>query len=178
MFGKIISKSLLILLALSALAAIMPQFAFAGSTPVQIKFEIQTGSDALHGNSTATVRLMNTMATGTATSGPLQEIVLKSQKQPAWEVKSTHTVTAVLRKHFKPSDLTNIVITLQSHNGAMQKDNDWSIQSVKVTLIDVNGKLHEIGSQAGKPLARLTGSNPTFSMKVVPPPGNNDAWDQ
>jgi microsomal dipeptidase-like Zn-dependent dipeptidase len=184
--GKMGSSTLLVVLSLLALFPLSIQRAFAqaqrpsppaqrGSAPAQrgaapaqntsagptynqIKFVIQTGDDDLRGNSTATATLQ------AANGSSLQVIQLKAQNQPAWNNNSSHTVTVALNPPRPASAIAHIVIALQSHNSFGQTDDNWNVQSVTVTLTGNGVAPKELMSFSGAPLARLTGSKPSFSI--------------
>lgn len=59
--------------------------------------------------------------------------------------------------------LRSIPSPLTSHNGFLETDDNWNIQSVLVTL-NGSGGSSTLLSKSGDPLARLTGSSPSVTL--------------
>jgi len=139
----------------------------AAQTFNQIEFVIGTADDDLRGNSSAT-------ATIEAPNGTkLQEVTLKNQNQGGWGNNSSHTVNAVLNPARSLAEIGRIVITLQSHNGFAQSDDNWNVQSISVLLSGNGAQRTEWANRSGTPLARLTGHDPSYTLTplTVGPPG-------
>ena len=133
-----------------------------GPTFNQIEFVISTGGDDLRGDSSATATLQ------AANGATLQVITLKTQNQPGWNNNTSHTVTAALNPPRPAAAIGHIVITLTSHNGFGESDDNWNVQSVVINLSNNGAGQIQLLSDAGNPLKRLTGSDP--SLTVTPPP--------
>ncbi len=169
--GKMGSSTLLIVVSLLALFSLSVQLGFAqapGPAFNQIQFVVTTGDDDLRGDSSATATLQE------SNGSTLQVITLKAQNQAGWGNNTTHTVAAALNPPRPLSAIGHIVITLQSHNGAFESDDNWNVQSVVVTLSNNGGGSTELVSSSGDPLKRLTGSDPSLSLTPPPkaPPGS------
>jgi hypothetical protein len=139
-------------------------FYVGGPTPVpnlaetfdEIIFDIVTGGDDLRGDSTA-------VATVALPSGA-QTFTLKAQNESGWGNNSDHVKSFHISGNAHPlSDFSNIVITLTSHNGFLETDDNWNIQSLAVTL-NGSGSPVTYLSKSGNPLARLTGSSPSVTL--------------
>ena len=128
----------------------------------QVQFVIGTGSDDLRGDSSATATLKGTNGT------VLQVIDLKPQSKSDWGNNSSHTVDAPLTTPLKPSDIVQIVITLTSHNGFGETDDNWNVNSVNVSLSNNGSGAQQVMSFSGNPLKRLTGSDPSLTLPPVP----------
>lgn len=133
----------------------------AAQTFSQIQFTIVTGGDDLRGDSSATATLQ------AANGAPLQVITLKTQNDGGWGNFSTHVVNANLNPARTAASIARIAITLTSHNGFGESDDNWNVQSVVVTLSNGGGGAIQLMSSSGDPLARLTGSAPT--VMLTPP---------
>ncbi|MGA8222941.1 MAG: PQQ-binding-like beta-propeller repeat protein, partial [Candidatus Acidiferrales bacterium] len=133
----------------------------------QIQFVIGTGGDDLRGDSSAMAKLL------AANGSTLQEITLKGQNQPGWNNNTSHTVTATLSPALAASKIAHIVITLTSHNGFLETDDNWNVETVVVTLSNGGSGPLEIINVAGDPFVRLTGSQPSVTLTPLPtgPPG-------
>jgi len=133
----------------------------------QMEFVIGTGGDDLRGDSSATATLL------APNGSTLQVITLKSQSQPGWNNNTSHTVTAALSPALAASNIAHIVITLTSHNGFAETDDNWNVQSVVITLSNSGAGPMEIINVAGDPFVRLTGSQPSVTLTPLPvgPPG-------
>jgi hypothetical protein len=135
-----------------------------GQTPVaveqakfdQITFDIGTGGDDLRGDSSATVRV--------GLSGGPQTFTLKAQSDPGWGNNSDHVKTFTITKSQTLSEFGPMTITLTSHNSIFETDDNWNIQYVIVTVSGPSGSA-VIFSQAGNPLSRLTGSQPSVTLQ-------------
>lgn len=122
----------------------------------EITFNIVTGGDDLRGDSSATVTV--------DLPGGNQTFTLKAQSDPGWGNNSDHVKSFTLSGAARPlSDFGNITITLTSHNGFLETDDNWNIQSVLVTLSGSSGGA-TLMSKSGNPLARLTGSSPSVTL--------------
>jgi microsomal dipeptidase-like Zn-dependent dipeptidase len=124
----------------------------------EIDFVIGTGDDDLRGDSSAT-------ATLEAPDGStLRVLALKTQDQPNWNNKTTHTVTLPLNPSLSSSAIGRLVVTLTSHNSATETDDNWNIESLSATLSNNGAGQTVLVSGSGDPLARLTGSQPSLTL--------------
>jgi Neprosin len=122
----------------------------------EIIFNIETGGDDLRGDSSATVTV--------DLPGGNQTFTLKAESDPGWGNNTDHVKSFTLSGAPQPlSSFGNITITLTSHNGFLETDDNWNIQSVLVTLSGSSGGA-TLMSKSGNPLARLTGSNPSVTL--------------
>jgi hypothetical protein len=129
----------------------------------QIRFVIGTGSDDLRGDSSATALLV------TSTGLPVGNITLKSQSDSGWSNNSTHTVTAPLNPALTQAEIAHVVITLTSHNGFGETNDNWNVQDVSISLLNNGADAHLLMSFSGAPLARLTGEQPSLFLPPPPP---------
>ncbi len=120
-----------------------------------IEFDITTGGDDLRGDSSATVSLLapngSTMSTFT----------LKAENAGSWDNNSVHNLVFPLSSPQPASAFGSFVITLTSHNGTFETDDNWNIQDLGVRLVNTNGSEQCMVSLSGNPLTRLTGSAPS-----------------
>jgi len=163
------------MLALSALFFLQAQRALAEPTYNQIRFVIETGDDDLRGNSTADAHLF------AANDVKIQDIQLKNGKQGDWNNNTTHTVIETLEHPVTATAIGKVNISMESHNGFAQTDDNWNVQAVTITLLGPGGAEKELMYFVGDPLARLTHSNPSLTIPEEPigPPGtfNTIAFD-
>jgi hypothetical protein len=122
----------------------------------EITFNIETGGDDLRGDSSATATV--------ALPGGTQTFTLKAQSDSGWGNNTDHVKSFTLSGPPQPfTGFGDITITLTSHNGFLQTDDNWNIQSVLVTL-NGSGGSSTLMSKSGDPLARLTGSSPSVTL--------------
>ena len=134
------------------------------STPFNtIQFKIQTGGDDLRGNSSATAQLFS------VNGQPLQTITLKDQKAGGWPNNSWHTVQVPLSPPLAPNEIGAIKITLTSHNGFAQTDDNWNVNEVDVALVTGTTSF-PLTSKKGNPFVRLTGSQGSVTINTPPQP--------
>jgi hypothetical protein len=118
-----------------------------------ITFIIQTGGDDLRGDSSANAALDGP---GSAT---FQTVTLKTQSQNGWPNNSTNTVSTALTPATALAAFSSVVMTLTSHNGTFESDDNWNVQAVNVTLSNsTNGQSACLANVNGNPFVRLTGS--------------------
>jgi hypothetical protein len=130
--------------------------AVATETFNQITFNIGTGGDDLRGDSSATASV--------ALPGGTQTFTLKAQSDPGWGNNSDHVKTFTIAGAPQPlSAFGAITITLTSHDGFLETDDNWNIQSVDISVNGASGSATLL-NEAGNPLARLTGSNPSVTL--------------
>jgi hypothetical protein len=123
----------------------------------QITFDIGTGGDDLRGDSSATV--------SASLPGGAQTFTLKAQSDPGWGNNSDHVKTFTIAGAAQPlSAFGPMTVTLTSHNSIFETDDNWNIQYVIVTVSGSSGSA-VIFSQAGNPLSRLTGSQPSVTLQ-------------
>ena len=122
----------------------------------QISFNLTTGGDDLRGDSSATASIV--LPSGT------QTFTLKAQNGGDWENNSDHVVNvAIAGPALQVNQFGAITITLTSHNGTFESDDNWNLQNANITVIGSSGSACII-NQAGNPLARLTGSGPSVTL--------------
>jgi hypothetical protein len=123
----------------------------------QITFDIGTGGDDLRGDSSATVSV--------DLPGGAQTFTLKAQSDPGWGNNSDNVRSFTIAGGARPlSAFGPMKITLTSHNSIFETDDNWNIQYVVVTVSGSSGSA-VIFSQAGNPLSRLTGSQPSVTLQ-------------
>jgi hypothetical protein len=122
----------------------------------QVSFDIVTGGDDLRGDSSATATI--------CFPGGSQTFTLKSQSDGGWDNNSDHVKTFSITGPALPlSFFGSITITLTSHNSWPETDDNWDIQSVRVTVTGPDGSGSAL-DQKGNPLSRLTGSSPSVAL--------------
>jgi hypothetical protein len=124
-----------------------------------IRFVILTGGDDLRGDSSATAELFS------VNGQPLQTLTLKAENAGGWSNNSTHTVNAKLSQPLSGDQIGRVAITLTSHNGIFESDDNWNINRVSVQLYDGNNT-YQLATVSGNPYVRLTGSQPTKSVPI------------
>jgi hypothetical protein len=123
----------------------------------QITFNIGTGGDDLRGDSSATASVV--------LPGGTQTFTLKAESDPGWSNNSSHSKTFTIAGAAQPlSAFGDIKITLTSHNGFLETDDNWNIQSASITANGPNGSAC-LYNRSGNPLARLTGSVPSVTLQ-------------
>jgi hypothetical protein len=115
-----------------------------------VTFNIVTGGDDLRGDSEGTTQI-------SFIGSPPQTFTLKAQSDPSWGNNSTHTRTFALASPQPLSSIFSVTITKIEHNGFIETDDNWNIQTVNVTLSGPGGQAC-LFSGAGDPFVRLTGS--------------------
>jgi hypothetical protein len=137
---------------------------FSGPT---VETTFVTGSDDLRDNSSVAGLLQ-------ALDGSSFGIFIKAQGQPTWNNNTTHV-------HVSANNLTSPVqqelLTLTSHNGFLQGNDRWNIQSIDLKLRNPNGSIICEEAQGGNPLASITDGSPsTFpTPNCLPPPPPQEA---
>lgn len=124
----------------------------------QIEFVIGTGGDDLRGDSSATATLEG------ADGATLRTFTLKTQTQPGWDNKSSHTVTLPLNPPISSATIGRLLITLTSHNSATETDDNWNIETLRVTLSNNGANRTVLAAGWGDPFDRLTGSRPSLIL--------------
>jgi len=125
-----------------------------------LEFVITTGGDDLRGDSSATAALF-------ADDGSkLQTMILKSQNEPGWGNNSVHVVDAPLSTAY--TQIGSIVITLTSHNGIFETNDNWNIQRVVVSTRNIGPQPKRLLTASGAPFVRLTGDEPSVTLPLVP----------
>ena len=95
-------------------------------------FTIGTGGDDLRDSSATASIIIN---------GQTREFTLKAQNAAAWSNDSSHQALFLVGMPQPASQFGDVTVSLESHNGAFQSDDNWNIQSV-----------------AAKPIARVCGN--------------------
>ena len=121
----------------------------------QITFNVGTGGDDLRGDSSA----MTTIAV----PGGTRTFTLKRQGESSWDNNSAHTKTFTITPAITLAQFGNISITSQSHNSFTETDDNWNIQSLRITVSGASGSACLL-NQSGNPLSRLTGSSGTATF--------------
>jgi len=121
----------------------------------EITFNVGTGGDDLRGDSSAT-------ATIVLPSGE-KNFTLKAQGESAWDNNSAHTKTFTISPPATLAEFGNISISLQSHNSFTESDDNWNVESVRITVSGANGSACLL-NESGNPLSRLTGSAGMFTL--------------
>jgi hypothetical protein len=124
-----------------------------------IRFVVHTGGDDLRGDSSATAELFS--VNGQA----LQTVTLKTQKAGGWSNNSTHTVAAKLTQSLSADEIGRIAVTLTSHNGFLETDDNWNINEITIQLYN-GSATNQLADVKGNPYVRLTGSQPTKSIPI------------
>lgn len=136
-----------------------------GYTPIQprfnqLRFDIVTGGDDLRGDSSATASI-------SLPEGP-QIFTLKAQSDAGWGNNSDHNKTFTIAGLPLPISLFGaITITLTSHNGPTETDDNWDIRSIDARASGPGGSescVLKQRKQGKDPLARLTGSKPSVTL--------------
>ncbi len=140
------------------LILVMPAVAQA-ATFNQVTFKVTTGSDDLRGDSSATAVLH-------FSGGGSQTFVLKSQSESGWANNSVHSKAFGLKSAKQLDAFKKIAITLTSHNGAFETDDNWNVQKLNITVSNSGASRTCLLQRAGNPLVRLTGSSPSASYKA------------
>jgi hypothetical protein len=122
-----------------------------------VKFTILTDGDDLRGNSSATAALQS------PSSATFSNITLKAQSDSGWGNNESHIAAGLLGAP-SAGQLARVAVTLTSHNGFLENNDTWKIQSVKIEALDSSG--NNLCSQllTGNPLAQLDSNQPTASF--------------
>lgn len=122
-----------------------------------LTFNITTGSDDLRGDSSATASVM--------INGANQTFTLKKQTDPGWGNNSDNVRTFTINGPAQPATAFGpISITLTSHDGTFETNDNWNIQAVTVTATGPNNASTLLRTDSGNPFKRLTGSVPTATL--------------
>lgn len=97
-----------------------------------IRFIVQTGSDDIRSDSSATAELFS------VNGQPLQTLSLKAHNAGGWGNNSTHTVEAALSEPLSADEIGRVAVTLTSHNGTFETDDNWNINQVAIQLFSGN----------------------------------------
>jgi|GEM_PF-360911 hypothetical protein len=129
-----------------------------------IVFTIGTGGDDLRGDSAATATLF-----APDSSFPMQVITLKTHSQPGWGGGTTNTVTSSLSAPASAASIQSIVITLLQGGSWPETDDNWDVESVRITLENSTGIPAPVTiiDDTGNPLFRLTGSAGSAGLTVL-----------
>ena len=139
------------------LSAAFPASLFADQAYAQIQFIVGTGGDDLRGDSSATATLQS------PNGNTLQALTLKGQNQSGWDGDTSHTVTLQLVPPQTACMLRHIQITLTSHNGFGETNDNWDLKAITVVLSNGAGGVI-VATGTGNPLARLTGDLPSVVL--------------
>ena len=121
-------------------------------------FTIGTGGDDLRDNSSATASII--------INGQTREFTLKAQNAAAWSNDSSHQALFLVGMPQPASQFGDVTVSLQSHNGAFQSDDNWNIQSVAAKLIAKGGAETCYLNVSGDPFSRLSGSQSQVIIKA------------
>ena len=122
-----------------------------------IKFTVSTGGDDLRGNSSVTAALQS------SSSATFQTFELKAQKDSGWGGNTAHIAVGPFSQPSAAS-LGRVAFSLTSHNGPLESNDDWDIQSMFVEVLDSSGLALCTQNLSGNPLSRLGGANGTASF--------------
>lgn len=137
---------------------VVPSGTTVAATYNQVQFVITTGSDDLRSDSSATATLLD------QNGAAIQVITLKNQNQAGWSNNSTQTIIFSLSPALSPADIDQVTIALGSTASGVLSADNWNVQSVTITLSNNGFSPVQLISQSGNPLARLTQSQPTFTL--------------
>jgi hypothetical protein len=132
-----------------------------------ITFVIGTGGDDLRGDSSATATLFSPGSTTvfgiTIPFGPsFQTVTLKAQNAAGFPNNSSRTLSFPLNNPMPLSAIAALSITLTSHDGFGETDDNWNIQSASISLSNsTTGQSACFANALGNPFVRLTNSAPT-----------------
>jgi microsomal dipeptidase-like Zn-dependent dipeptidase len=138
--------------------SIPDEAAGAAGTFNGIQFTVKTGGDDLRGDSTASVTLES------PNGMTLQQLTLHAKDSGSWDNNTTHTVSLELKPPRKPCDIGHIAITMTSHNGFGETNDNWNVENVNITLTNNGVGPQPWGGGSGDPLQRLTGDLPTLVL--------------
>ena len=124
-----------------------------------IRFVVHTGGDDLRGDSSAAAELFS--VNGQA----LQTLTLKAQNAGGWSNNSAHTVEAKLAQPLSADEIGRIAVTLTSHNGFLETNDNWNINEITIQLYN-GSTTNQLTDVKGNPYVRLTGSQPTKSIPI------------
>lgn len=131
-----------------------------------IQLQIGTGGDDLRSDSSATVSALSNV------NATLQTFMLHAQDQTKFDNNTIYQQMFGFDGLATPQ-VGSISITLTSHNGLFETDDNWNIQGIVGQILDATGNVvcQFVGS--GTPLMRLTGDEPTGTLATpncTPPP--------
>jgi hypothetical protein len=128
-----------------------------------LQITVATGEDDLRGDSSATAYVL------VMQGDDLNEYstVLKSETDASWENNTTHgPIVWDLPPGVTDENLKRFGVRLQSHPHGVETGDNWNINSVLVTYTDGSGGQAQLIDEAGGPLARLTGEQPSWDTAV------------
>lgn len=131
-----------------------------------IQFVIGTGGDDLRGDSSATAALEGT------NGAAFETVTLKPQNASGWD-NNTGRIAVGSFNQASQTALGQVAITLTSHNGFLESDDNWNIQNMTVSVLNSSGGVLCRQGLSGNPLARLTAQAPTGTFPIPncgPPP--------
>ncbi len=135
----------------------LQQISLPAATFNSITFNILTGGDDLRGDSSAVAKVM--------INGSPQTFTLKAQNESGWNNNTDHIKTFSINGPAQPATAFGpISITLTSHDGAFETNDNWNIQSLNVSVAGPNNASALLRNVSGNPAARLTGSVPTATF--------------
>ena len=172
MDSRLIKQCKSILRYTGRLCFLLLMFAYSAAASAQtfntIQFVIGTGDANLRADSVATATLK------AANGAVLQTVTLYGGHGSGWPKNSSETVTATLSRALQASQISQIVITQIEHNNFPETDNNWNVNSVKITLSNNGAGTQQLVNASGNPLKRLTGSDTSLALTppAPPPPGS------
>lgn len=131
-----------------------------------MQLQIATGGDDLRGDSSATASALSNI------NATLQTFTLKPQNQPGFSNNTSYQQMFGFNGTSTPQ-VGALSITLTSHNGPFETNDNWNIQGIVGQIFDVAGNSVCQFAGNGNPLMRLTGDVPTGVLAAptcAPPP--------
>jgi hypothetical protein len=125
----------------------------------KIHFNITTGGDDLRHDSDA-------KAVAHYTNGQSETFLLKAKDAGSWDNNSNHQVEWPLGVPRDLAAFSTIAVTLTSHNGTFETDDNWNIQSIEITILGPANASACVFKASGNPFVRLTGSAGTVNLKA------------
>ncbi len=137
---------------------------FAGPS---VETTFTTGSDDLRDNSGVSGTLQ---AQDNSSSG----IFIKASGQPSWDNNSIHVRVSA---NNLTAPLADEFLALTSHNGFLQNNDHWNVQTIDLKLRSANGTILCEQTETGNPLMAITDGSPaTFpTPNCLPPPPPQEA---
>jgi len=129
-----------------------------------LEITVNTGDDDLRGDSTATAYILVSHGGNTRE----YSTILKKESDPSW---GNNTSNGPILWNMPPGvtdkNIKRFGIRLQSHNNAVETDDNWNINSVLVTYPGPGGAQVQLIQEAGVPLFRLTADQPEWQTTEI-----------
>jgi hypothetical protein len=133
-----------------------------------VKLTVETGTDDLRGDSSTTASLQD------PASNTFETFTMKAQSDAGWGGGTSHIAVGPFNR--PPSTaFGRIAITLTSHNGLFETNDNWNIDALLIEVLDSSGATFCSQKLIGNPLplVRLTGTLDAASFDTpncLPPP--------